>query len=136
MSIKLEKSQLAGIIIALVLIGTGLIWALSNKNKLLAVHKITNALVNDCYSGGRGYLGTTILYKFALDGKEVNGSAAFSYNALNLSNAKAYILGKTFPVVYDPQHPLNNLILIRQKDFMQFSIPMPDSLRWLLKYVH
>ena len=133
---KLERSQLAGIIIMLILISAVMIWALTNKKDLLSNHKITIALVNDCYSGGRGNLGTIILYKFDLDGKEVTGTGAFSHDALNLPNAKSYIIGKTFPVAYDPQHPSNNILLIRETDFKQFNIEMPDSLHWLLKYVH
>lgn len=133
---KLEKSQIAGIIIMFILIIAVIIWALTNKKNLLSNHKITNAIVIDCYSGGRGNEGTTILYKFDLSGKEVTGSSAFSHEVLNLSNAKTYIIGKTFPVAYDPQRPSNNILLIREKDFKQFNIDMPDSLQWLLKYVH
>lgn len=133
---KLERSQIAGIIIGFILIGTVITWALSNKNKLLGNHKITNAIVNDCYAGGIGHVGLTILYRFNLEGKKITGSAAFSNDILSLSNAKQYVLGKTFLVAYNPQHPSNNFLLIREKDFKQFNIVMPDSLHWLLKYVH
>lgn len=133
---KLERSQIAGIMIALILVGVVIIWALSNKNKLLRNHKITNATVNDCYSGGRGNIGTILLYRFDLEGKEITGSASLSNDVLSLSNAKLYVLGKTIPVAYESQHPSNNFLLIRKKDFKQFNIVMPDSLHWLLKYVH
>lgn len=133
---RLERTQIAGIIIMLILISIVIMWALANKKNLLSNHKITNAIVNDCYSGGRGNLGTTILYKFDLDGKEITGSGAFSHDVLNLSDARSYILGKIFPVAYDPQHPSNNFLLLREKDFKQFDIVIPDSLHWLLKYVH
>ena len=133
---KLEKSQIAGIIIAFILIGAVIVWALSNKKKLLDNYKITNAIVNDCYSGGIGHVGITILYRFNLEGKEITGTATFNNDILSLPNAKQYVLGKTFPVAYNPQHPSNNSLIIRKKDFNQFNINMPDSLKWLLKYVH
>jgi len=133
---NVTKSQFMGIIIAILLICTVAMWALYNKKKLLGNYKITNALVNDCYSGGKGNLGTTILYKFNLEGKEETGTVAYANNVLNLSDAKAYILGKIFPVAYESQHPLNNLLLIREKDFKQFNLSMPDTLHWILKYIH
>jgi hypothetical protein len=39
------------------------------------------------------------------------------------------LLHKSFPVVYERDHPGNNAILIYPSDFSEFGLPYPDSLR-------
>jgi hypothetical protein len=67
---------------------------------------------------------------------EIEGGGSISSSELSYADAKTFFLNKSFPVAYDPSHPQNNQILIRQKDFKTFNYSMPDSLQWITQYVH
>lgn len=110
MNFRLERSQSVTFLILVLLTAVVIIWAFENKNALQNHHEITVGLVNDCYAGGRGNIGTILLYKFEINGKVVNGTVSFNSRVLTLTNAENRILGKTFPVAYNPQHPSNNFL--------------------------
>jgi hypothetical protein len=40
--------------------------------------------------------------------------------------------GKTFPVIYDPENPRINRILLTKSDFKQFKLLIPDTLQSLV----
>jgi hypothetical protein len=76
-----------------------------------------------------------MLFSFYINGKKIQGTSSYNSEVLGLSDAKSFFLGKAFPVVYDPDHPNNNFILISPESFKKFNVSFPDSLQWVKKYV-
>ncbi len=66
----------------------------------------------------------------------VEGSGSLNSNEICFSNVKSFFLGKTFPIVYKSNSADNSHLLIRPRDFEKFHLVFPDSLRWVLKYLH
>jgi hypothetical protein len=65
-------------------------------------------------------------YEFDAGGKKYN-SLSDRYNFF-IENQDA-IMHKYFPVIYDGNNPENNCILILQRDFAEFGLTQPDSLK-------
>ncbi len=105
------------------------------KKALIKNHKESVAKITEGSYGGRGHSGTiSLIFKFNVEGREIEGNAAFNSSELYYSDVEKFIVGKTFPVVYNPNSPHSNHLLIRKKDFEQFNVPFPDSMKWVLQY--
>ena len=61
-----------------------------------------------------------------MNGKKITGLSE-RYN-FHIENQDA-IMGKTFPVIYDEKNPENSCILILERDFLDFDLTLPDSLK-------
>ncbi len=78
-----------------------------------------------------GRAGGTYRFTFYVKGHRIESSSGTTKVAKN----RAYLLvGKTFPVFYNPVNPKNNKLLIFPADFEQFGLPFPDSLEWVREY--
>ena len=134
---KLTRYQIISISIGLILVYAIFIWSVLDKRQLIKDHKMSIAKISDCSYGGRGNAATiTFIFNFYVDNKSIGGSSSLNSSELNFEDAKSFLLGRTFPVIYNPGNPKNNLILIRPKDFGKFNYSFPDSLKWILKYLH
>jgi hypothetical protein len=134
---KFSGYQVVGIIFSVAIISAILIWSTISKKKLLKTHELSSAKITNCSYGGRGNSGTiTFNFDFYISRTEIGGSSSINSSELNFDDAKVFFLGKTFPVVYNPDNFNNNFLLIRPKDFERFHYSFPDSLRWVLKYIH
>jgi len=69
---------------------------------------------------------TRYKYEFEVNGKKITGLTE-RYN-FYIENQDA-IMGKTFPVIYDEKNPENSCILILERDFTEFNLTQPDSLK-------
>lgn len=78
-------------------------------------------------SGGR------ITYQFKVDEKEFKNVGAFGN--IYTSEGQNFV-NKHFPVAYEKNNVSNNQLLISPKQFNEFNLPFPDSLEWVLKYIH
>ena len=134
---KITKLQIGVIIFFSLIILFILIGVPMFKKKLVQNHQITNAIIINSSYGGRGNAGTiSFIYNFNVNRNMIEGTAAFSSSELNFDDAKLLFVGKSFPVVYNPDHPDNNYLLIRPKDFKDFNYAFPDSLHWIVQYLH
>ena len=134
---KITKLQVGIIIFFVLAVLFMLIFGRIQQKKLVENHKILNAQITDCSYGGRGHEGTiTFIYNFYYNNKKVGGITAFNSSELNSDDAKLIFVGKAFPVVFNPDHPNNNYLLIRPKDFKKFNYAFPDSLHWIFQYLH
>ncbi|KAA9035507.1 hypothetical protein FW778_21345 [Ginsengibacter hankyongi] len=134
---KITKLQAGTMVFFLLVILFILIAVPLFKKRLIQNHKISNATITDCSYGGRTHVGTiTSIYNFYYNKKMIDGIAAFNSSELNFKDAKLLFVGKAFPVAYNPDNPNNNYLLIRPKDFKKFNYSFPDSLHWIVRYVH
>ncbi len=134
---KLAGLKIIGIIFSIILISGVFVWSKLSKNALLKNHIIANAKITDCTYGGRGNAATiTYYFIFYENDKEVKGSGSLNSNEISFSNVKSFLLGKTFPVVYNSNNAENNYLLVRPRDFEKFHYEFPDSIQWVLKYLH
>lgn len=86
--------------------------------------------VTDFRSGPRGS-GGNVKYTFEVDGN-VNKKER-GYNNVKESRGES-LIGKHFPVAYEKGNVKNNRMLITTSDFESFSIPFPDSLKWVKQF--
>ncbi|HEU4552095.1 MAG TPA: hypothetical protein VFS25_04645 [Chitinophaga sp.] len=92
---------------------------------------ITTGVILKFKSDYRGE-GGAFVYSFNINGKYYENQRAYP----NIRSSDGYNLeGKIFPIVYDKNDPDNNRMLITDKDFKTYSIPFPDSLKWVEDYV-
>jgi hypothetical protein len=118
-----------GLIIILaftVLIYTGL----RKQNRLVVHGKLAVGMVIGEARTYRG--GLELEYKFRV-GKETYTKVGSAIDLYVIAGRD--FQGKTFPVLYDPEHPNNNHILVSPKDFDSFNMKFPDSLNWVKNYV-
>ncbi len=54
-----------------------------------------------------------------------------NYSTYQVYKNKEVLVGKQFPVIYDPDKPTNSQMLISKFDFNQIDLVQPDSLAWL-----
>src|SRR5450755_4868221 len=106
---KLYRDQIPGFIVAAILLSGLFIWFSLSRKQLLKDRKISVA--------------------------RIEGSSALSSSEINFQEVKSFLLNRTFPVIYSPNYPKNNYILIRPEDFNRFNYSFPDSLNWVLKYI-
>lgn len=96
----------------------------------------------------KGFIAKGILIQSNLrpkSGKSIDVYARFevegtSYSSNSLvkgiypQDFKQHFINKSFPVIYVPENPIINEILITPDRFKKYAIPFPDSLNWVLKY--
>lgn len=65
-------------------------------------------------------------YEFEVNGKKFTGLSERYNFQIEHENA---IMNKTFPVIYDEKDPQKSSILILQRDFEEYDLVQPDSLK-------
>jgi len=107
----------------------------SNREKRIKKHNISYGQTIECShsskNGGVQYLD----YCFVLNNKKYKNSVAFELKYLTRYQCNEFFTNKTFPVVYYPDDPSNNMMIISPKDFGYYNIPFPDSLNWVKEYI-
>ena len=63
-----------------------------------------------------------------------NGTKVVRSNAFNKLMGNDHFVHRFFPVMYDPDTKLSQL-LIQPSDFKRFHLGFPDSLQWVLKFL-
>ncbi|WP_343745153.1 hypothetical protein [Chitinophaga sp.] len=107
-----------------------MIFALVRSNRLSNNNIVTTARIS---SFSRDYKGSggTVFYEFSVAGQMYARSNGYA----RIDSDSGYLLvGKTFPVVYEPGHPANSMILLSPDRFEAFHVPFPDSLNWIRSY--
>jgi len=109
-----------------------------HANLLLKNNQIVNGgYVSSCNYGGKGNAGRVFIdYFFFIKGKKLKGSTVFLTSEISFSDCQNYFVGKQFPVIYVPEKPTINLMLVSPKNFDQYSYKFPDSLNWVRKYLN
>jgi hypothetical protein len=72
--------------------------------------------------------GHSICFKFSINNQQFKSchTETFSNSKLRLM-----LLGKKFPVIYNPEKPEECDILITEYDFKEYDLVYPDSLYWV-----
>lgn len=127
-------SKAIGVILVVICVFVA-IRGIVRQNILKEDNKFGQGKIVNFISGGRGNAGGIwIDFVLVVDGRKFKGSSRM--NDYNISDAdfRSNILGKNFPVLYNPNNPGNSSILITPKDFSRFGCVFPDSLNWVMKY--
>ena len=79
----------------------------------------------------------TLLHKaeknFDYEFKDKSGTIHTRGECLPLVNS-SFFIGRSFPVIYNPEDPESNCILITRKYFEIYGVNFPDSLTWIDAY--
>ncbi|MBL7718752.1 MAG: hypothetical protein JNL72_07945 [Flavipsychrobacter sp.] len=132
----MKRKVLMITLFAVVVITPFYFWGIKLSKELRENNNIINGgRITKCTYGGRGRGGSiSIDYTFTLSNQEYKGSTSINTSSLSPADCDEYFLNRYFPVVYHPQRPSNNLILIIKRDFEAFNYQFPDSLSWILNY--
>lgn len=88
---------------------------------------LVNGEIKDFRSSQRAS-GGSAKYVFEVEGNMYKNQRG--YNNVRKSRCES-LIGKHFPVAYEKGNIKNNRMLITTSDFESFSIPFPDSLKWV-----
>jgi hypothetical protein len=83
------------------------------------------------YVNQYGRAGGTYRYTFYVKDQRIESASGFTAVAKDRAHL---LIGKSFPVFYNPVNPKNNQMLIFPVDFKWFGLPFPDSLEWVRAY--
>ena len=129
----MQKSRWRFIVLLCALFGVFYFLAYRHGVNLRKEHYVTNAIITECGSGGRGNQGPIVYYRYfdETNKKWVNSSRHYK----SLKYAIQDLVGHPFPVVYNNAGFINNdMILITPAQFKTFKMPFPDSLNWVIGY--
>ena len=128
---KKEKAVtiLVMVFIIMVIIVTSIIRD-SNTKKLIKHGVITIGLVYDVSLTYRGYFDPH--YTFTINGKQYKNDIDFIEILPRYQNN---FINKTFPVIYFPEDPNINYLLLTPNSFEKYDKEFPDSLEWIRKYM-
>ncbi|WP_341840863.1 hypothetical protein [Chitinophaga caseinilytica] len=68
-----------------------------------------------------------LTYQYVFDGRQYKGEKLVNSSGGFLSS----IVGKSFPLVINGDNPEKSELLIFRKDFSDFDLDFPDSLKWV-----
>ena len=129
-----EKNKKKLFVAILIILSVGFVyWGLWRKWQIEKRYKITVGQLYHYSFGGRGNAGGFwVDFKITIGGKQYNSSTRYLTDDFNCNND---FIGKTFPVVYSPDHPSISSMLIIPSDFARYHYAYPDSLNWVKKYI-
>ncbi|ANE52902.1 hypothetical protein [Flavisolibacter tropicus] len=90
---------------------------------------ITTGYVTSVWDAYKGW--TRFKYYYFHNGKKIKGSD--SYKTLSFT-IKDSLVGKAVPILYVPENPQNNKLLLTEADFNGLNKEFPDSLKWIQRY--
>jgi hypothetical protein len=126
---KLNKKQNLALLIVIVIVVFFLFKKDVMLKKKLAINGImTNAIVDSTNEGYK--TGTYVIYHFFLKEKMYTNETKIFLNY----KYHTLLLNRSFPLIYLPENPDKNSILILPEDFKYYRLAFPDSLNWILEY--
>ena len=129
------KGKNKRILFIVLLVGLGVVfilWGFWRKWQIEKSHQISSGRIYNYYYGGRGNAGHFFIdFILNIQGKEYKGSSTYLMKDFDCDRK---FIGKTFPVVYNPDNPSTSSILIIPEDFSRYGYSFPDSLKWVLQY--
>ena len=72
--------------------------------------------------------GHSICFRFSINNQQFKSCYAETFSN---SKLRLMLLGKKFPVIYNPEKPEECDILITEYDFKEYDLVYPDSLYWV-----
>ena len=123
----MDKKSYIGVIVVCCLLVVFIIARNNNQDDLKKNGILVSARITRVYFGGKSSGGFKCVFEY--EGKEMELSSRST-----IKRGVHDFVGKTFPGKYSPN--TNTLeILIAPDDFEKFSIPFPDSLQWVTRYL-
>lgn len=96
------------------------------ENKAFSVGEIVRIDYRGSYKSSN-----IIYYRHTINGKLIERSFSFPNY---LSRSADTIVGIKFPVLYNKQDGVDGMALLYKKQFDDYDLPQPDSLKWVNKY--
>ncbi|PQJ11719.1 hypothetical protein CJD36_007955 [Flavipsychrobacter stenotrophus] len=117
----------------LTVIVLGIIYFLYQRCQLLKNHKITIGKVIECRFLSKSGGSISLVYEYQVDA--FNNIRSKTENLIPLNDCNEHFIGKTFPVIYNPENKSFASMLITPRDFKSSNIIFPDTLNWVNKYL-
>ncbi len=73
----------------------------------------------------------SVCYKFLANNQQ---HSSCEFEVVSNSKLRLMLIGKKFPVIYNPEEPEESVILITKYDFEHYNLDYPDSLKWVEDY--
>lgn len=107
-------------------------YAIYSRNKLRKNFLLTTGKVTECRflpkSGGN----ISLIYEYNLNSNLISQSS--TRKGITVNDCNTHLLGKTFPVSFNPDDSELSMILMEPSDFEDFGYNFPDSLKWVSLY--
>ncbi|MVT10198.1 hypothetical protein [Chitinophaga tropicalis] len=125
---EIKRPVVLGVIAAI--FGIIIYLSYNARNKLINHGRLTQGIIVGEDRTYRGYL--VLEYEFNVEGKKFTNTRDLV--GLVVMAGRDF-QGKSFPILYDPQDPSLNDILITPKGFGSYNREFPDSLNWVKNYL-
>lgn len=122
------KKQIEFLSVALVTVSVFVLIANWYWTKLDNNNLMTTGMIMDCRWGGRGSPFFIAQYTFSIGSKKYSSSYQLSCKDFVSDSLKRRLIGLKVPVIYNPDEPWINTIVIEKKTFHQYDISIPDTL--------
>ena len=106
--------------------GAYIFWGFYDRNKLQKKHLLTIGKIDNLSQGKGSSL--SVHFTFYAKGEVRENSGGYTTSDFSSSDFNNYFLGKTFPVVYNPDDPSISAIMLFPKQFKLYGYQFPDSL--------
>jgi hypothetical protein len=84
-----------------------------------SIPKVTSSMITSVTYGSR------FKYEYRIGGMKYTGLNSYSFDIKHQDN----LIGKIFPIIYDEKNPENSRLLILEKEYQEFGLQQPDSLK-------
>ena len=129
-----KRQKIIGMLFCFFILIVIFIWY-NNGRKLVKSHSIGYAIIEKCEWVSRATARYVVSGRFKLGNTEYHTSCQLSCNSLKLAKLKTELIGLKVPVVYYPEDPSINYLLIENKDYAFYKVPIHDSLKWVDSFV-
>jgi hypothetical protein len=122
----MKKATLIPLLLFIITISVIIGYKYYTQNLLKNNNKIEKARVYD--TGGNAKGSITIYYIFSINNMPYKGTY---YTSRISSNDVTKFKGRYIPVLFSINDPNNNVGLLLKKDFEEYNLLYPDSLKWI-----
>lgn len=109
-------------------------FAKNERTNLLKEHNIGSCVIDNIKTVGREQI-ISVKYHFNFENNLYHGESVYNRKEIKFENIKL-LNNKSFPVIFKKRmYGMSSIILIFPKEFNDFSIPFPDSLKFVTQYI-
>lgn len=106
-----------------------------NGKKLSNYHQVALATITKCEWASRGTARYIVGGIFKVNNKDYYTSCQLSCQSLRVNELQEKLIGLKVPVVFLPENPFVNYLLVEQKDYDFYEVSFADSSKWIYELV-
>lgn len=107
-----------------------------NRGELIRNHNTTTGTIIKCEWASKATARYVVSAVFKVGETEYFSSCQLTCQDLRLEELNKKMVGLKVPVVYSPNDPSSNFLLVEKHSYDLYNVPFSDSLKWLDAFVN